>query len=144
MMACELGFIARSELKPSLRLVRAIPIDYFALNGNVAVPIGEFGADFTFCMAVSSNPMARAENDAAYMIGLEVHASKSVTPAEADKISRYLLHNIAKWSPGAAIVLFEGDTRGGVLKLDLNIVVQLNPRIARALEHGEVIFYCGV
>ena len=98
----------------------------------------------TFCMAVSSNPMARAENDAAYMIGLEVHASKSVTPAEADKISRYLLHNIAKWSPGAAIVLFEGDTRGGVLKLDLNIVVQLNPRIARALEHGEVIFYCGV
>ena len=45
MMACELGFIARSELKPSLRLVRAIPIDYFALNGNVAVPIGEFGAD---------------------------------------------------------------------------------------------------
>jgi hypothetical protein len=80
----------------------------------------------TFCMAVSSNPMARAENDAAYMIGLEVHASKSVTPAEADKISRYLLHNIAKWSPGAAIVLFEGDTRGGGSKVDLNVVVYIS------------------
>ena len=69
-----------------------------------------------FCIAVLSNPMARAEDDAAYMIGLEVHASKSVTPAEADKISRYFLHNIAKWSPGAAIVLYEGDTRGGGFK----------------------------
>ena len=71
-------------------------------------------------------PPARAEDDAAYMIGLEVHASKSVTPAEADKISRYLLHNIAKLSPGAAIVLFEGDTRGGGSKVDLNVVVYIS------------------
>jgi hypothetical protein len=79
-----------------------------------------------FCIAVLSNPMARAEDDAAYMIGLEVHASKSVTPAEADKISRYFLHNIAKWSPGAAIVLYEGDTRGGGSKADLNVVVYIS------------------
>jgi hypothetical protein len=72
------------------------------------------------------NPTARAEDDAAYMIGLEVHASKSVTPAEADKISRYFLHNIAKWSPGAAIVLYEGDTRGGGSKVDLNVVVYIS------------------
>jgi hypothetical protein len=72
------------------------------------------------------NPTARAEDDAAYMIGLEVHASKSVTPAEADKISRYLLHNIAKWSPGAAIVLYEGDSRGGGSKVDLNVVVYIS------------------
>jgi hypothetical protein len=80
----------------------------------------------TFCIALLSNPIARAEDDAAYMIGLEVHASKSVTPAEADKISRYLLHNIAKWSPGAAIVLYEGDTRGGGSKVDLNVVVYIS------------------
>jgi hypothetical protein len=80
----------------------------------------------TFCIALLSNPIAKAEDDAAYMIGLEVHASKSVTPAEADKISRYLLHNIAKWSPGAAIVLFEGDTRGGGSKVDLNVVVYIS------------------
>src|ERR1700719_2321381 len=79
-----------------------------------------------FCIAVLSNPMARAENDAAYMIGLEVHAPKSVTPAEADKISRYFLHNIAKWSPGAAIVLYEGDSRGGGSKVDLNVVVYIS------------------
>jgi hypothetical protein len=80
----------------------------------------------TFCIAILSSPVARAEDDAAYMIGLEVHASKSVTPDEADKISRYLLHNIAKWSPGAAIVLFEGNTRGGGSKVDLNVVVYIS------------------
>jgi len=67
----------------------------------------------TFCVAFWLNPVARAEDDAVYMVGLEVHASRSVTPAEAEKISRYLFHNIAKWSPGAAIVVYEGDTRGG-------------------------------
>jgi hypothetical protein len=71
-------------------------------------------------------PTARAEDDAAYIIGLEVHASRSVTAADADKISRYLLHNIAKWSPGAAIVLFEGNTRGGGSKVDLNVVVYIS------------------
>src|SRR5580704_6355167 len=80
----------------------------------------------TLWVVLLPNPMARAENDAAYMIGLEVHASKSVTPAEADKISRYLLHNIAKWSPGAAIVLFEGNIRGGGSKVDLNVVVYIS------------------
>jgi hypothetical protein len=80
----------------------------------------------TFCVAFLLNPMARAEEDAAYMIGLEVHASKSVTPDESDKVARYLLHNIPKWSPGAAIVLFEGNTRGGGSKVDLNVVVYVS------------------
>jgi hypothetical protein len=68
---------------------------------------------FTFSAALWFSPLARAEEDALYMIGLEVHASKSVTPGEAEKISRYLFHNIAKWSLGAAMVLYEGDIRGG-------------------------------
>jgi hypothetical protein len=85
----------------------------------------------TLWVVLLPNPMARAENDAAYMIGLEVHASKSVTPDEADKISRYLLHNIAKWSPGAAIVLFEGNIRGGGSKVDLNVVVYIS-KLGRA------------
>jgi hypothetical protein len=72
----------------------------------------------TFCIAFWPNPVARAEDDALYMIGLEVHPSRSVTPAEAEKISRYLFHNIAKWSPGAAMVVYEGDTRGGGSKVD--------------------------
>ena len=38
-----------------------------------------------FCVASWVNPVARAGDDALYMIGLEVHASKSVTPAEAEK-----------------------------------------------------------
>ena len=58
--------------------------------------------------------------------GLEVHPSRSVTPAEAEKISRYLFHNIAKWSPGAATVVYEGDTRGGGSKVDLNVVVYIS------------------
>jgi hypothetical protein len=64
----------------------------------------------TFCVAFWLNPVARAGDDAVYMVGLEVHASRSVTPADAEKISRYLFHNIAN---GAAIVVYEGDTRGG-------------------------------
>jgi len=75
---------------------------------------------------VLAQPPARAEDDAAYMIGLEVHASKSVIPGEADKISQYLLRNIGKSSPVAAIVLFEGDTRGGGSKVDLNVVVYIS------------------
>jgi hypothetical protein len=65
------------------------------------------------------------------MIGLEVHASKSVTPAEAEKISRYLFHNITKWSPGAAMIVYEGETRGGGSKVDLNVVVYLS-KLAKA------------
>ena len=61
----------------------------------------------TFCVAFWLNPVARAGDDAVYMVGLEVHASRSVTPAEAEKISPYLFHNIAKWSPGATIVVDE-------------------------------------
>src|SRR5271165_1527449 len=80
----------------------------------------------TFCVAFWLNPVARAEDDAVYMVGLEVHASRSVTPAEAEKISRYLFHNIAKWSPGAAIVVYEGDTRGEGSKVDLNVVVYIS------------------
>jgi hypothetical protein len=80
----------------------------------------------TFCIAFWPNPVARAEDDALYMIGLEVHPSRSVTPAEAEKISRYLFHNIAKWSPGAAMVVYEGDTRGGGSKVDLNVVVYIS------------------
>jgi hypothetical protein len=81
-----------------------------------------------FCVAFWLNPVARAEDDAVYMVGLEVHASRSVTPAEAEKISRYLFHNIAKWSPGAAMVVYEGDTRGGGSKVDLNVVVYISKR----------------
>jgi hypothetical protein len=80
----------------------------------------------TFCVAFWLNPVARAGDDAVYTVGLEVHASRSVTPAEAEKISRYLFHNIAKWSPGAAIVVYEGDTRGGGSKVDLNVVVYIS------------------
>jgi hypothetical protein len=36
------------------------------------------------------DPVARAEDEALYMVGLEIHASKSISPAEAEKISRYL------------------------------------------------------
>jgi hypothetical protein len=81
---------------------------------------------FTFSAAFWFSPLARGEDDALYMIGLEVHASKSVTPAEAEKISRYLFHNITKWSPGAAMIVYEGDTRGGGSKVDLNVVVYIS------------------
>jgi hypothetical protein len=80
----------------------------------------------TFCIALWSSPIAKAEDDALYVIGLEIHASRRVTPAETEKISRYLFHNIAKWSPGAAMVLYEGDIRGGGSKVDLNVVVYIS------------------
>jgi hypothetical protein len=80
----------------------------------------------SFCLAFLPNPTARAEDDALYMIGLEVHASRSVAPTEAEKISRYLFHNITKWSPGAAMIVYEGDTRGGGSKVDLNVVVYIS------------------
>jgi hypothetical protein len=60
------------------------------------------------------------------MVGLEIRASKSITPAEAEKISRYLFHNITKWSSGAAMIVYEGDTRGGGSKVDLNVVVYIS------------------
>jgi hypothetical protein len=72
------------------------------------------------------NPVTRAADDLLYMVGLEIHASKSVTPAEAEKISRYLFNNITKWSPGAAMIVYEGDIRGGGSKVDLNVVVYLS------------------
>jgi hypothetical protein len=80
----------------------------------------------TFSAAFWVNPVARAGDDALYMVGLEIHASKSITPAETEKISRYLFHNITKWSPGAAMIVYEGDTRGGGSKVDLNVVVYLS------------------
>jgi hypothetical protein len=79
-----------------------------------------------FCVASWVNPVARAGNDPLCMVGLEIHASKSLTPAEAEKISRYLFHNITKWSPGAAMFVYEGDTRGGGSKVDLNVVVYIS------------------
>ena len=79
-----------------------------------------------FCVASWVNPVARAGDDAVYMVGLEVHASKSITPPEAEGISRYLFHNITKWSPGAAMIVYEGETRGGGSKVDLNVVVYLS------------------
>jgi hypothetical protein len=79
-----------------------------------------------FTAAFCANPVAKAGDDALYMVGLEIHASKSISPAEAEKISRYLFHNITKWSPGAAMILYEGDTRGGGSKVDLNVVVYIS------------------
>ena len=67
---------------------------------------------------------ANAANNV-YAVGLEIHASKGMTSAESEKISRYLFHNIAKWSDNA-IVLYEGDTRGGGAKVDLNVVAYIS------------------
>jgi hypothetical protein len=39
-----------------------------------------------FCVASWVNPVNRAGDDGVYMVGLEVHTSRSVTPAEAAKI----------------------------------------------------------
>ena len=61
-----------------------------------------------------------------YGVGLEVHASNNMTLGETDKISRYLFHCIAERSPGATIVVYEGDTRGGGAKADLNVVVYMS------------------
>jgi len=80
----------------------------------------------TFWIVFWPNSIARAEDDPLYVIGLEVHASRSVTPAEAEKLSRYFFQNIVKWTPGAAMVLYEGDTRGGGAKVDLNVVVYIS------------------
>jgi hypothetical protein len=80
----------------------------------------------TLSVAFWVDPVAGAGDDALYMVGLEIHASKSITPAEAEKIARYLFHNITKWSPGAAMILYEGDTRGGGSKVDLNVVVYIS------------------
>ena len=79
-----------------------------------------------FSAAFWVNPVVRAGNDALYMVGLEIHASKSITPDEAENISRYLFHNITKSSPGAAMIVYEGDTRGGSSKVDLNVVVYIS------------------
>jgi hypothetical protein len=38
-----------------------------------------------FCVASWVNPVAPAGDEALYMVGLEIHASKSITPAEAEK-----------------------------------------------------------
>jgi hypothetical protein len=60
-----------------------------------------------------------------YAVGLEIHASKGMASAESEKISRYLFHNIAKWSDNA-IVLYAGDTRGGGAKVDVNVVAYIS------------------
>lgn len=70
--------------------------------------------------------LARADEEAVTVVGLEVHASSSMTSRDADRISRYFFHNIAKWSPGAAIVVYEGDSRGGGAKMDLNVVIYIS------------------
>lgn len=67
-----------------------------------------------------------ADEVAVTTVGLEVHASSSMTAGDADRISRYFLHNIAKWSPGAAMVVYEGDSRGGGAKMDLNVVIYIS------------------
>jgi CheY-like chemotaxis protein len=41
----------------------------------------------TFSAAFWVNPVARAGEDALYLVGLDIHASKSITPAEAEKIN---------------------------------------------------------
>ena len=54
----------------------------------------------TFSAAFWVNPVARAEDDALYMVGLEIHASKSITPAEAEKnltISLSQHHEMESW-----------------------------------------------
>jgi hypothetical protein len=107
------------ELGESLRHFRRRSFsDQIAMIRLFAFPI--------FCVASWVSPVARAGNDPLYMVGLEIHASKSLTPAEAEKISRYLFHNITKWSPGAAMIVYERDTRGGGSKVDLNVVVYIS------------------
>src|SRR6266436_3006502 len=64
-------------------------------------------------------------DNAVSTVGLEIHASSSMTPEETQKISRYFFHNIAKWSDHA-MVIYEGDTRGAGAKLDLNVVVYVS------------------
>jgi hypothetical protein len=59
-------------------------------------------------------------------VGLEVHASSGMTSGDVERISRYFFHNIAKWSPGAAMVVYEGDSRGGGAKMDLNVVIYVS------------------
>ena len=73
----------------------------------------------------SINPVLAAE-EGVTTVGLEVHASSSMTAGDADRISRYFFHNIAKWSPGAAMVVYEGDSRGGGAKMDLNVVIYIS------------------
>lgn len=70
--------------------------------------------------------LAHADEEAVTVVGLEVHASSSMTSGDADRISRYFLHNIAKLSPGAAMVVYEGDSRGGGAKADLNVVIYVS------------------
>ena len=67
-----------------------------------------------------------ADEESVTTVGLEVHASSSMTIGDAERISRYFFHNIAKWSPGAAMVVYEGDSRGGGAKMDLNVVIYVS------------------
>src|SRR5260221_1372823 len=83
------------------------------------------GATPTMVAVFSISPV-HADEEGVTMVGLEVHASSSMTIGDADRISRYFLHNIAKWSPGAAMVLDEGDSRGGGAKVDLNVVIYIS------------------
>jgi hypothetical protein len=76
--------------------------------------------------ALLSIGLAHADEEAVTVVGLEVHASSSMTIGDADRISRYFLHNIAKWSAGAAMVVYEGDSRAGGAKADLNVVIYVS------------------
>jgi hypothetical protein len=76
--------------------------------------------------ALSSINPVLADEVGVTTVGLEVHASSNMTIGDADRISRYFFHNIAKWSPGAAMVVYEGDSRGGGAKMDLNVVIYIS------------------
>jgi hypothetical protein len=76
--------------------------------------------------AVFSISPVYADEVSVTTVGLEVHASSSMTSGDAERISRYFFHNIAKWSPGAAMVVYEGDSRGGGAKMDLNVVIYVS------------------
>jgi hypothetical protein len=52
-----------------------------------------------FYAAFWLSPVARAEDEALYMVGLEIHASRSLTSVETEENFRYLFHNIMKWVP---------------------------------------------
>jgi hypothetical protein len=77
-------------------------------------------------VAVFNISPVHADEVSVTTVGLEVHASSSMTSGDAERISRYFFHNIAKWSPGAAMVVYEGDSRGGGAKMDLNVVIYIS------------------
>jgi hypothetical protein len=94
-------------------------------TATVRVPYGKY-TDVLSAAAVFSISPVYADEVSVTTVGLEVHASSSMTIGDADRISHYFFHNIAKWSPGAAMVVYEGDSRGGGAKMDLNVVIYVS------------------